>query len=85
MGMESTYGNEHKNMRRHYTAIKNRYGPFKKLGQDRFQYLLAALEPSIDELKQIADALHQNFVDHIDEMTVGQDYTNAYKLIRIIF
>ena len=61
MLVENTYANNTHNMRKHFKSIKQQYGRVKGLGMDRFEQLTHAFNPSIQQIKEITDILHNQF------------------------
>ena len=55
-------------MRTHLKDLQLRYGDLG-MGMDRFSVLLGALDPSIDDIKQIVDHLVVNFNNCIQEVS----------------
>jgi len=75
MAVESTHGNNTRSLREHYKLIVDMFGKVPSLGMDRFSTLLSALAPSTDELKTIADLLHETFMAHIDAENVSKIFS----------
>ena len=70
IAIESSYGNDTRDQREHFSFIKQQYGAVKGLGMDRFGYLLSALQPSLQQLEQIDNLLRLNFMDHVVSVTL---------------
>jgi hypothetical protein len=59
--IENSFGNDTRNLREHYKSIKLQFGEIRGMGLDRFETLWRALNPSIEEIRQICDILHETF------------------------
>jgi hypothetical protein len=73
--IENTYGNNTTKLRSHFSMVSESCGGVKKLRMDRFQALWRAFNPSIDELRQIADILHSvwsSFIENVSLVTVDE-------------
>jgi hypothetical protein len=66
--MESTFGNQYRNLRDHFAFIKLQYGAVKRLGCSRFKRLRCAFNPSIEDIKRVCDLLRGAFHSHISEI-----------------
>jgi hypothetical protein len=70
VALESSYGNSMRNLKKHFASIKSTYGNVPRLGQGRFSALLSAFAPSIEEIKNITNILHENFERHIENVSL---------------
>jgi len=70
LAMENSASNENRNVRKHYAAMRARYGPFSRLGLDRFLALTSAFKPTAEEIQEICDLLRDTFMEHLNLMTV---------------
>jgi hypothetical protein len=68
--IENSYGNDTRNLREHYKNIKLQFGEIRGMGLDRFETLWRALNPSIEEIRQICDILHETFNNYLDHVEV---------------
>lgn len=63
--IENTYGNSMHNLRNHFKEIKVKEGAIKGLGIDRFEELWRCFNPTITELQEIIDILHEIFNKYV--------------------
>ena len=70
MLIENTYGNKSRNLRHHFKLVKEEFGAIKGMGYDRFQTLMAALQPDLDEFLQISDLIKIRFQKLISQVSV---------------
>jgi hypothetical protein len=59
MEIESTYGNDNKNLRKHHQDIKAKYlqKNIKVMGIDRFERIRSSLVPTVFELQKLSNLL----------------------------
>jgi hypothetical protein len=60
MQVETTYGNETHNLRKHLQKISQEFGGISKLGQRRFLQLHSACHPTITEIQSLNNILVAN-------------------------
>jgi hypothetical protein len=57
MLMENTYGNDTKDIRKHFKKVKETFGGVHGLGADRFQRLLSCFAPDAAQLTETCSGL----------------------------
>lgn len=60
--LESTYGNNKRNIKIHLNQIFKQFGSIKKLGTRRILQLCSVFEPSIEEISQLTNILNKNTI-----------------------
>jgi hypothetical protein len=66
--MENTFGNETHSFRQHLSILKKQIG--FKFGIDRFQALISTLNPSLEEIRQICNILHEIFIVSVSNINL---------------
>jgi hypothetical protein len=62
MMIENTWGNDKRNLKKHFRAISEIYGSVKGMCLDRYLSLRSAFNLSIQEILDICDLLRQAFI-----------------------
>jgi hypothetical protein len=68
--IENSYGNDTRNLREHYKNIKLQFGEIRGMGLDRFETLWRTFNPSIEEIQQICDILHETFNNYLEHVEI---------------
>eukprot|EP01105_Mastigella_eilhardi_P024040 TRINITY_DN617_c0_g4_i1.p1 TRINITY_DN617_c0_g4~~TRINITY_DN617_c0_g4_i1.p1 ORF type:complete len:499 (+),score=93.72 TRINITY_DN617_c0_g4_i1:432-1928(+) len=70
MRRENTYANHLHNSREHMRYIKEKYGPIKKMGFQRFEDMLLAFRPQLEEVKLLGQRLTVSFQTQLTSVSL---------------
>jgi hypothetical protein len=79
--IENTWGNDKRNLKKHFRDISEKYGSVKGMCLDRYLSLRSAFNPSIQEILDICDLLRQAFISFVSgvHLVVIDEFVMAYQ------
>ena len=84
MALETTWGNDTKNMCSHFQKIKRTEGAIPKRGCDRFEALRRALCPSNEDILEICSFLEENWMNHVSQVSKClSDVDLSYSIVKL--
>jgi hypothetical protein len=81
MMIENTWGNNKRNLKKHFRDISEKYGSVTEMCLDRYLSLRSAFNPSIQEILDICGLLRQAFIGFVSgvQLVVIDEFVMAYQ------